>query len=529
MTGDQNTQTTTKKSPRRRSRRRLARYKSSAEDIPKVVGLDLEGGNYKPLSDYDIEQIHRTALDVLENIGVANPIPELLEVTLNKGCFLEEQGRLCFPHALIEDVIAKIPKEVMNFGPNPKNDILLTTKNLVFSTGGEAVSILDYKSRRYRPSTLIDLYDAGRLVDQLEHIHTFGQPFIASEYSQELFVHDINIAYAQLAATDKSFHLGIGEAKHIEPIISLFDIYAGGEGKFLKRPFCSLGGCPIVSPLTFARDSVEVMMKCVALGINYDIAVAAQAGATSPAALAGTLVQTFAETMACQAIVYLINPTASISFGMWPFIADLRTGSFTGGSAEQALVMAATAQICRYYGLVSSVATGMSDANSPDTQAGFEKAITTLAAALAGGNSVCTYPGSVGSIMGTSFEGLLIDNDMLGNVLRVVRGIEVNEETLSYQTIKTAVYGEGHFLSNLQTLNLMKTEYLYPNISDRRDTATWEDAGSPDIYEQAHQRVKSMLTDYYPQYIKAEADRKIREHFDIRLTPQAMRPGNGRW
>jgi trimethylamine--corrinoid protein Co-methyltransferase len=429
----------------------------------------------------------------------------------------------------MEDVIAHSPKQINYFAPNPKHDIIVTTDNMMFSTSGEGVTILDFKTRTYRPSTLLDLYDAGRLVDRLEHIHSFGQPFIATEYSKNLLIHDTNIAYAELAATDKPLHLGLGVAKHISPIMQLFDLYAGGEGEFLKRPFCSFGGCPIVSPLTFAQDSLEVMLACARLGLTYDVAVASQAGATAPAALAGALVQTFAETLACLAVVYLVNPKATITFGMWPFISDLRTGSFTGGGAEEALVMAATAQICNYYGIVASVASGMTDANSPDNQAGVEKAITTLAAALAGGNVISPYPGAVGSLMGSALEGFVIDNDMIGSVMRVVRGIEVNDETLSYEVIKDTVFGPGHFLGHPQTLSLMRTEFLYPALADRRDTTSWQNAGSPSIYEQAHERVRKILSEHYPRYISADVDQKIRQHFDIRLKPEDMQPSNGRW
>ena len=519
--------------PRESSRRRFRRHHGSKSrnraKTRKPVWIGLNGGRYKPLSTQDIEQIHHTALAVLEDIGIANPTAELLEVTLPRGCVLGEDGRLKFPRSLVEDVIAGAPKQVRYHAPDPKLDLELTSDILVFSTSGEGIRILDYEQRAYRPSTLLDLYDAARLVDQLEHIHTFGQPFVATEYSEDLLTHNINIAYAELAATKKCIHIGLGQVEHIAPIINMFDIFAGGEGEFLKRPFCSFGGCPILSPLAFGHESLEVMMRCAELGITYDLAVAPQAGATSPAALAGSLVQVFAESLACLAIVYLINPEAMMVFGMWPFISDLRTGSFTGGSAEQALVMAATAQICRHYGIVSSVASGMSDANSPDNQAGFEKALTTLSAALAGGNSVSPYPGSLGSLMGTSFEGFVIDNDMMGSVLRVVRGIEVNQETLSYQAIKDAVLGPGHFLGEPQTLALMKTEYLYPEVAARVDTATWEAKGSPTIYDRAHRRVKELLKDYYPEYIPADVDRKIRAAFDIRLQPADMRPGNGRW
>ena len=511
-------------------RRRRRRANGEEPSVPqKPVWHSMKGGSYKPLSARDIEQIHATALDVLETIGIANPIPELLDALDGKGCIVGDDGRLRITSAKVEGLIANAPHETHYYAPKHKNDITRHSEKLVFSTSGEAVTILDFHTRTYRPSRLVDLYDAARLVDQLDNIHTFGQPFIASEFSENLLVHNTNIAYAELAGTEKPFHLGMGVAAHIEPIIRLFDVYAGGEGEFLKRPFCSLGGCPIVSPLTFAEDSLQVMIACARLGITYDVAVASQAGATAPAALAGALVQTFAETLACRAVVYLINPRATMAFGMWPFISDLRTGSFTGGGPEQALVMAATAQICRHYGIIANVATGMSDANIPDTQAGFEKAITTLAAALAGGSSISPYPGALGSLMGVSFEGFVIDNEMIGNVLRVVRGIEVNEETLSFDVIKDTVYGPGHFLGHPQTLALMKTEFLYPALSDRRDTTSWEQDGSPTIYRQAHERVKEMLRAHYPEYIPQTVDQKIRQFFDIRLKPEEMRMGHGRW
>ena len=511
-------------------RRRRRRKQEVAEDGSETaVWLGLKGGSYKPLADSELEQIHGTALAVLAEIGVAAPIPELLEVMLPRGCWLDENGRLRFPRSLVEAAIANCPKQITNHALNPEKSVTLTHDTVVFSTSGETVSILDYKTRRYRPSTLVDLYDACRLVDQLEYIHTFGQPFIATEFKDDLYTHDINVAYAQLSATSKPFHLGMGAVANIDPVVNLFDMAAGGKGAFLERPFCSLGGCPIVSPLTFAQDSLEVMMRCAELGIVYDVAVAAQAGATAPAALAGTLVQTFAETLACLTITYCINPTSAILFGMWPFISDLRTGAFTGGGAEQGLVMAATAQLCHHFGIISSIASGMTDANVPDNQAGFEKGISTVITALAGGNSLTPYPGAVGSIMGTSFEGFVIDNDMMGAVLRVVRGIEVNQDTLSFEVIRETVTGPGHFLGHGQTIKLMKNEFLYPNLSDRRDTTSWENAGSPDIYDQAHERVKGMLKGHYPTIIDSAIDQKIRERFDIRLKPEEMRRGNGRW
>jgi trimethylamine--corrinoid protein Co-methyltransferase len=524
--------------PKRRQRRRKvsraggrqARHALRAAGTEgNVVQPGMPGGVYKPLSERDMQRIYETALDILEHVGIGDPIPEILRYALPGGCYQDEKGRLRFPRALVEDLIDVSAKRYVAYGVDPAHDCEISARRVYFSTSGESVSILDHEKRSFRPTTMVDLYDAARLVDSLEHIHMFGQPFIAAEYSEDIYVHDVNIAYAELAGTRKHFSLGIAEVDHIEPLVALYDAYLGEEGGFLKRPFCTFGGCPIVSPLRFGADNAQVLVKLAELGLTGDIAVAPQAGATAPAALAGTLAQCFAETLSCLAVMNLVRPGSTLNFGMWPFISDLRTGAFSGGSGEEALVMAASAQLCGHFGFITSMASGMTDAKVMDAQAGYEKAITTTALALTGVNLLAAYPGIVGSLLGQSFEGMVIDNDMLGNVQRLLRGIEVTEETLSYEIIRDTVHGTGHYLGHSQTLDLMQKEYLYPEVADRRTAGEWEVTGKEDISELAFQKVKRILSSYYPEYIDPAADRRIRERFPIVLAPEDMRAGNGRW
>ena len=493
-----------------------------------IVYPGLEGGQYKPLSDSDIQKIHKTALDVLENIGIGDPIPEILDHTLDKGCILGDDNRLKFPRSLVEDLLDIAPKEHLMYAINPKYDYMVSGEKTYLSTSGEPISIFEYESQTFRPTTLVDIYDAARLCDQLEHIHQFGQPFAITEYSQDKFTHDINAAYAAISGTQKGIGLAVDNVDHIEPIINLFDTFLGGEGEYMKRPFAEIGGCPIVSPLRFGQDNAEVMVRMAELGLYIGVCTAPQAGTTAPASLAGILVQSFAETLACLCVVNLIRPGSYCDFEMWPFISDLRTGAFTGGSGEQALIMAATAQMCNFYGLVSSVACGMTDSKTMDAQAGYEKAITTTAAVLAGSNVVSHYAGAVGSIMGWSFEGALIDNDMSGNILRLVKGIEVNDESLAYNVINDVVYGDGHYLKHPQTIELMETEFLYPDLADRRTTQEWEDQGKQSIYDLAHEKLNGMMKSYYPEYIDSKTDEKIRSSFPIKLSKDSMKP-NPHW
>ena len=511
-----------------RAPRRGRKARRAAPPVQSAIGPGVPGGAYKPLTEHEIERIHEAVLEVLETIGIADPIPIVEEHAVKQGCWMSDEGRLCFPRALVEDIIASTGRDLRFVGQDPRHDLDLSEQRVHTYGGGEAVTILDVGASRFRPSTLPDIYDAARLVDKLDNIHAFSRLIVATEFEDWLAC-DINTAYASIAGTAKHSALTFGDAKNVEPTLEMLYMVAGGKDKFLERPFCHGGGCAIVSPLRYSKENSEVCIESTKFGSPVWIVSAPQAGATAPAALAGTLVQVTAEALACLLMINLVVPKYPVIMGPWPFVSDLRTGAFTGGGGEEAIVSAAAGQIMNWYGLTSSVGAGMSDAKLPDNQAGYEKAIAVVLAAQAGTNNVSESAGMVGSLMGLSYESLVIDNDMLGAVLRTVRGIEVNDETLSVDVIRQAIAGEGHFLRQDQTLALMRTEYEYPSLADRRPPNDWVDGGSPDIRHQAGERVKEILSTHYPEYIHPDIDKKIREKFRIELPRDYMSSASGRW
>ncbi len=514
---------------RRRSGGRTARQAQRKSAGSAAVRPGLEGGVYRPLGDADIRRIHGGVLEVLAGIGMADATPALIEMALPRGATLTPSGRLCFPPSLVEDVLAGAPRQFTMVSRDGESDVRVGGRRVYFATSGEAISVFEPETRSYRPSRLVDIYDGARLCDTLDNIHQYGQPCVATDLEDSL-ARDLSIAYALAAGTRKTAGMSISGAGNIQAVVALYDMVLGGEGRFVKRPFCSIGGCcPVVSPLRFARDSLEVLMETSRLGLVGDVAIAGQAGATAPVTLAGTLVQSLAETIACLIVVNLVRPGCPMMFGAWPLVSDLRTGSFTGGSGEQALLMAAVAQMAGFYNLPGSVAAGMTDAKLPDNQAGFEKGVTASVVALAGGNFVSESAGMLASLIGLSFEALVIDNDMLGLIQRTLRGIEVTDETLAIEVMREVAEGAGHYLGHAETLEKMESEYLYPRIADRRSPEAWRQAGAQDIHAAARARVRETLAHHYPDYIGAKLDAEIRARFPIALRPEDMRPGNGRW
>jgi trimethylamine--corrinoid protein Co-methyltransferase len=512
--------------PPRRRAGRAARL--AAAPLPPVIHAGLEGGRFQPLTAADLAKINDAVMHVLEHIGLGEPIPILKERALARGCRINNRGRLCYPRSLVEDVIAGTPKTIRFLGQDAKHDLEIGGTRVHTYGGGEAVNMLDVGATRYRPSTLTDVYDAARLVDRMENIHAFSRLVVATEIDDQR-VCDINTAYASVAGTAKHVALTFNSAQHVQPTLEMLQMIAGGERRWRERPFAHGGGCCVISPLRYGCDNAEVCVESVRFRAPVWIVVAPQAGATAPAALAGAVVQCVAEALAGLLLVDMVEPGFPVIVGAWPFVADLRTGAFTGGSGEEAIASAAAAQMINFYGLPSSVGAGMTDAKLPDCQAGYEKALAVGLAAHAGSNNVSESAGMLGSLMALSLEAMVIDNDMLGAVLRTVRGIEVNDETLSLDVIEQVVHGEGHYLRAGQTLGLMRTEFEYPRLADRRSPGEWEAAGSPDIRQRAGERVREILSTHYPEYIDPAIDRRIREVFPIRLPLELMRSGNARW
>ncbi len=508
--------------------RRARRAAREDESRQKAVWPGLEGGQYAPLSTRDVERIHSTVLDVLENIGMASAIPVLIDHAIDKGCKINEKGRLCFPRGLVEDIIAAAPKTAINFGRVASCDQEFSGDKVYFNPGGEAVTMLDHQTGAYRPSTLLDIYDFARLTDRMEHVDSFSQIVVPTDVS-DLLSYDLSSAYAAVAGTQKHAGMGLARAEHVAPLLEMLQLVAGGEDKYMERPFVSTGGCPIVSPLKYGEDNAEVCVAAPLLGSPVSVIIAPQAGATSPAALAGTLVQSTAETLAALLLVNLVHPGHPVVFGSWPFVSDLRTGAFSGGGGEQALLAAAAMQVAKFYELPRGTGAGMSDSKTPDNQAGYEKGITTLLAAMSGANYVSEVSGMMASLMGGSFEAMVIDNEMLGMIRRVLRGIEVTDETLSYHVIEEVIDGPGHYLGHAQTLELMESEFLYPGIADRNPPGVWQENGGHDIRQAAHQKVNDILSSHYPEYIDRAADKKIRDRFPIALPREAMSAAGGRW
>ena len=506
--------------PSRRAGGRLARRSARAAPLAehlRPVRAGLPGGRYQPLSQEGIDRIHQAVLDALETIGLADAPQSGIDYMTAAGAILGDDGRLRFPRALIEDTIASANRSITLYSRDGKNDLDLSGSNVHFGTAGAAVHVVDVEGRIYRDSTVKDLFDAARLTDKLDNIHFLQRPMVCRDIIDNREM-DLNTIYACCSGTTKHVGTSFTEVGFARDAFKMLHMIAGGEDAWRARPFVSNSNCFVVPPMKFATESCLVMEECIHQGMPVLLLSAGQAGATAPAPIAGAIVQAVAECLAGLFYVQSIKPGHTAIFGTWPFVSDLRTGAMSGGSGEQALLTAGCAQMHRFYNLPGGAAAGIADAKLPDMQAGWEQATSNVMAGLSGLNMVYEAAGMHASLLGFCLESLVLGDDLLGQAMRCVRGIEVTEDTVSVDVIRqTCMGGPGHYLGSDQTLSVMQTEYIYPELGDRTSPKEWDELGKPDLIQKAIARKEAILSEASSARFAPEVDRAIREAFKIHL------------
>ncbi|MEM7470188.1 MAG: trimethylamine methyltransferase family protein [Pseudomonadota bacterium] len=502
---------------------RVALRSAPLSEDKRPIRPGMEGGTYKPMTDAQLRRIHETALDALEQIGLADAPASGVEILTGAGAILGDDRRIRFPRALVEDMLAKAAKKVTLCGRDPANDLNLSGNKVHYGTAGAAVHVVDVEGNDYRESTVQDLFDAAKIANTLDNIHFLQRPMVCRDISNNEQM-DHNSIYACTRGTTKHIGTSFTEPNFVKGGIELLHMIAGGEDKWRERPFVSNTNCFVVPPMKFATESCQVMEECIKGGMPILLLSAGMAGATAPPTVAGAIVQAVAECLAGVVYVNAIKPGHPAVFGTWPFGLDLRTGAMSVGSGEQALLTAGCAQMHHFYGIPGGAAAGASDSKMPDMQAGWEQMCSNVMAGLSGLNMVYEAAGMHASLLGFCHESLILGDDLIGQAQRCVRGIEVSDETLGLEEIRATCLGTdgsglgpGHYLGTDQTLELMESNYVYPTLGDRTSPKEWAENDRPDLIAKAVARKEAILAAPSAAEFDPILDTAIRQKFNIHL------------
>jgi len=323
--------------------------------------------------------------------------------------------------------------------------------------------------------------------------------------------------YAAFMGTSKHYMGGGSTIAVVHKMIDLAEIVAGGKDSLKKKPIFSLASCFAISPLKLCTQSTINMQEACRHYIPVALSSAPMAGSTSPITMAGTLVQLHAEILAGLTICQLTKPGSPQLYGGIPGGADMRTMGYVGGAVECGIMNAAIHQLAAFIKVPNYNSSGLTDSKIPDAQAGWEKAFTSVLAAMGGSNYIHHAAGMLESMRSVAYEQFVIDDEIIGMCTRVLRGIEVDEEHLALDAIKEVGPG-GNYLRSKHTLKHLRSEFFSGNgITDRNNWERWEQEGSLDARDRAKVIAKKIMGNVTKPLIDSNLDQLIRNKFDIRL------------
>lgn len=455
-----------------------------------MIRKGLEGGSYKPLAPEDISRINETVLRIIEEIGCEVNSGKALAALEKAGAAVDrEKRRVRLPREKALELISRAPSEVTLCGRDKKNDIHLGGTRVYTGTGGTALNIYEPSTDQRRQATLDDLKNIARLIDRLDNIHLFLLPTYPNELPLELV--DVNRFFAGLDNTTKHVMGGVYTYEGMRQVVRMAEMVAGSPEELRERPIISIITC-IISPFIIDTEYGDMVVAVAESGIPLVCPSEPLCGATSPVTLAANLVVQTVDSLMGVILAQAVNPGTPVIFGSVATSTDLRDYKYIAGSVEMGLLNAAGAQMAQFYKLPFYATGGMTDSKTLDAQSGYESAITNLLCALSGVNFIHDSAGLMEFAMTVCYEKYVIDNEILGMVMRAVEGIRVDDETLAYDLLNEVGPG-GNFVTAKHTRQFMRKEHYQPTLSDRNSREKWEERGQKATWEKAAETVKAIL------------------------------------
>ena len=471
-----------------------------------MVQRGLKGGQLRLLTRKEARDIHLASLEVLEDVGMRSPSEKILSVFEEAGAEIDRKDRrVRIPQHLVEESLRKVPKEIVLCGRNSKHDILLEDGRIYFGLGGTPTPyIRDVETGEIRRPTKKDMADATRVGDALPNLKFIMSIAGAFDVSyQAEYLHEFEALFNN---TEKPILYSCPGTYAAQKVLEMASTIVGGRDALRKRPILTLYA-ETVSPLAFSPTN-ENIIEFAKAGVPFTIGPIPMLGATAPMTLSGAAVVSNSESLAALTLSQLVNPHAPVIYSCWATPMDPVTTRCSYGAPEFALgTSVLDAAMAHYYGLPSFGFGGCSDSKLPDAQAGAEAMMTSLMAGLCGVNLIHDHGYLAGGSIG-SIEMAVICNEIIGMVSRIVKGIEVNDETLAVDVIR-AVGPEGHFMSQKHTLKHLELELFFPKLFDKTSEVTWAKAGKRDIRDVAKEKAKKILKEHFAEPLPKDVERQL--------------------
>jgi trimethylamine--corrinoid protein Co-methyltransferase len=467
---------------------------------------------FELLDKTGVMQIVETSYRILEEIGIELGEGRAFEILRSHGC-IARNGRTFIPRELVQKTLSKVPPKYKIWSRDLSYSIELGGGDVHIHNFGGAPNVIDSERKERRPATMQDVADMTRLLDAMPNVHSVTSLFVPPGIPQAEISARLAAAVQQ-NTTKPIYGSGLNYPYEVDFVSRIMAAPIGGMAMLIEKPRLTICVSPI-SPLKFPTPVAETIARAAEVGLPVGILPCPIPGVSAPITIAGGLALQHAENLAGVVIAQLVRSGVPCLYHSRLSIPDPRKAVGAGGSPEMGMAGAAAAQLARYHHIPCDVYGVCTSSKTLDSQAGFEKAINGILPALMNADQISGV-GIVEDGMSGSYEHVVMDNEIYGEILHLRKGIRVNLSTLALEAISEAVTQKQEFYMVAHTIEQLRAGALYePSLAHRGYWDAWEAEGKNDYAASASARVKEILATHHvpplPDDVVKEMEAAIEE------------------
>jgi trimethylamine---corrinoid protein Co-methyltransferase len=437
----------------------------------------------RTLSEPELRALHDGALTVLAETGLTFEDPWALTFLAAQGCRVDESfGRVRFPRELVEACLSQAPRQFAVAAPNPENSLLLGGDRLYFSHSS-GMQTVDLDTLEPRRPTRRDYIDCIRVLQALPHLDHLGcYPYFGFDDMPDTLAIPAGVA----------LHMQYSDKQQMTACSNDAELFTFQMAQATGQEIVgTIGSSP---PLTWSHGAIVSARRIVEAGYALTTVDGAMMGGTGPATVGGSAIVSTAEHLGMVVLVQCLSPGHRMLIGHFSAPLNMRTGSPAFGQIGASLSNAVFNQLWSHYGLpLSNGSPGYVSAKGIEFQAGYEKGIAAIIAALSGVNSMLLHLGVSNELSAHPAQAIL-DDDIAGMVARFVAGEEMSEDALAVDLIQAVGPIPGHYLSRPHTRKWWRKEQFIPATADTLSYPEWLAGGRKTAFDYARDRLADILS-----------------------------------
>lgn len=431
-------------------------------------------------SDDEAANMHVTALELLETLGMKVLLPEARKLFAAGGARIEDE-MVYIGRDMVDAALETAPKSIHCRAGAPDRDVLLELGTLAFQPGAGAPHATDLRRGR-RPGSASDFKDYTRLGHHFD-VFQMMSPSVEPQDVETHLRHYFTLR-TQAVLTDKfPFLFARGTPQTLDNFEMLRIVRGVSEEQFRAGIFAYT----IIntnSPRTLDIPMAQGLIDFARFGQLSIVTPFTLMGAMAPITVAGAITLSHAECLAAITLTQLANPGAPVCYGTFTSNVDMKSGAPAFGTPTHFQASLAAGQMARMIGLPWRSAAG-SASNLNDVQAANENQLGLWGCLLGGATVIIHSAGWLEGGLSVSYEKIITDVEVLNMVAELCAGNKAGADEIGLANALAHVAPSGHFFAAPQTMERYTSEFYQPVVHDYANFGTWTERGARDASTRA--------------------------------------------